>query len=451
LPQDDAMSQSPLLSRLSERLGPLEERPFRLLWIGQGASAIGDSLVPVAVAFAVLGIAGSATAIGLVMASFTLPRVLLILVGGVWADRLPRQLVMVAADLVRGSVEVVLAVLLLSGRAQLWELAAGAALIGAASAFFVPASTGLIPQTVSAPRLQQANALMALSRSATSIVGPSVSGLLVVGFGPGWVFAIDAATFAVSAASLIALRLPRQPRTSERQSFLAELAGGWREVVSRGWLLASILTFGVSNVAIAPVFVLGPVIANEHLGGAASWGLIVTGLGVGGLVGGLIALRWRPRRPLATAFMLGVAFSFPMLALAPPAPLLVIVVAVLLSAMVVELSNAWWYTVLQEQVPAESLSRVSSYDWLASIVFQPIGFAIVGPIAAIVSAPVTLVGAAVLSLTSNLAASSIPAIRRLEWKQEAPRAPSPLEGQPPMAGRLEIDRPVSAPRDQLPQ
>jgi MFS-type transporter involved in bile tolerance (Atg22 family) len=169
-------------------------------------------------------------------------------------------------------------------------------------------------------------------------------------------------------------------------------------------------------------------------------------------VGGLVALRWRPRRPLSTAFTLGVAFSFPMLALAPPAPLLVIVLAVMLSAGVVELSNAWWYTLLQEHIPAEALSRVSSYDWLVSIVFQPIGFAIVGPIAAIVSAPVTLLGAAALSLASNLGAASIPAIRRLGWKETAPSPPLPtLPAEGPMAGRLEIDRPVSAPRDQLPQ
>ena len=240
----------------SERLGPLREPQFRLLWIGQTTSAVGDSLIPLAIAFAVLRLGGSATGIGLVLAAFTVPRVLLILVGGVWADRFPRQLVMVVSDVIRGVVHVILAILLLVGGAQFWHLVVGTAVIGGASAFFVPASTGLIPQTVSAERLQQGNALMSLSRSASNVFGPAVSGLLVATIGPGWVFAADAMTFAVSAASLLALRLPSQPSNAGGPGFLAELAGGWREVVSRRWLLASIITFGFSNVAMAPIFLL---------------------------------------------------------------------------------------------------------------------------------------------------------------------------------------------------
>src|SRR5438309_4165316 len=327
----------------SERLGPLREPQFRLLWIGQTTSAVGDSLIPLAIAFAVLRLGGSATGIGLVLAAFTLPRVLLILVGGVWADRFPRQLVMVVSDVVRGVVHVILAMLLLVGGAQFWHLVVGTAVIGGASAFFVPASTGLIPQTVSAERLQQGNALMSLSRSASNVFGPAVSGLLVATIGPGWVFAADAVTFAVSAASLLALRLPSQPANPVAR-FLAELAGGWREVVSRRWLLASIITFGFSNVAMAPIFVLGPVIAQEKLGGPAAWGLIATGLGVGGVLGALVALRWKPRRPLAMSFSLALAFSLPMLALAPPLPLPFIMLAAAASSGVSDLTNTWWYT-----------------------------------------------------------------------------------------------------------
>src|SRR5437667_1382028 len=242
---DDGGMRAP--EAVARRLGPLRDRPFGLLWIGRTASAVGDSLIPVAMAFAVLGLGGSATGIGLVLAAFTLPRVLLILVGGVWADRLPRQLVMVAADIVRGGVEIVFAWLLLTGGAHLWHLIVGAAVIGAASAFFFPAATGLIPQTLRSERLQQGNALMSVSRSASGIIGPSISGLLVVTIGPGWVFAADAATFAISAASLLALRLPSQAQIAASRGFLSELAGGWREVVNRSWLLASIVTFGFST------------------------------------------------------------------------------------------------------------------------------------------------------------------------------------------------------------
>jgi MFS family permease len=427
---------------LSGRLGPLEERQFRLFWTGQATSAVGDSLVPIAMVFAVLRLGGGPGGIGLVLASITLPRVLLLLVGGVWADRLPRQLVMVGADVARGTVNVIFAVLLLTGHAQLWHLVVGAAVIGAASAFFVPATTGLIPETVSPGRLQQANALMSLSRNSSQIIAPSVSGLMVATIGSGWVFAVDAATFAVSAISLLALRLPYQVRPAPGGGFLAELAGGWHEVASRRWLLASIVTFGISNVGMAPVFVLGPVIASQRLGGATNWGLFVTSLGIGGLLGGLLALRWRPRHPLATGFALSIAIALPALALAPPLGLPLIILAGVLTFAVIELGNTWWYTVLQQQVPPEALSRVSSYDWLASLVFQPLGFAVVGPVALLIGAAPTLYAGAALNVLANLGVLSIPAVRQLTMREhESHEAGS--EGQRiepgPVAGPVELE------------
>jgi MFS family permease len=427
---------------ISGRLGPLEERQFRLFWTGQATSAVGDSLVPIAMAFAVLHLGGGAAGIGLVLASITLPRVLLLLVGGVWADRLPRQLVMVGADVARGTVNVIFAVLLLTGNAQIWHLVVGAAIIGAASAFFVPATTGLIPETVSPGRLQQANALMSLSRNASQIIGPSVSGLMVATIGSGWVFAIDAVTFAVSALSLLALRLPGRERSARGGGFLAELAGGWHEVASRRWLLASIITFGFSNVGMAPVFVLGPVIASQKLGGAANWGLFVTSLGIGGLLGGLLALRWRPRYPLATGFALSIAIALPGLALAPPVGLPLIVLAGVFAFAVIELGNTWWYTVLQQQVPPEALSRVSSYDWLASIIFQPVGFAVVGPVSLLIGAGPTLYAGAALNVLANIGVLSIPAVRQLTWR-ERPEGKAGAGAQRiepgPVAGPIELE------------
>jgi MFS family permease len=429
-----------LPQRVAEQLGPLRESSFRLLWLGQTTSAAGDSLILVAIAFAVLPL-GGATAVGLVLASFTLPRLILVLVGGVWADRLPRQLVMVAVDVVRGGVDLVFAYLLLTGTAQLWQLAVGAAINGAASAFFFPASTGLIPQTISPGRLQQGNALMSLSRNATGIIGPSVSGLLVATVGPGWVFLLDAATFGLSAVSLVALRIARTVSPEVRQTFIADLVGGWREVASRRWLLAAIVSFGVTNAAQAPLYVLGPVIANERLGGAADWGLIVTSMGVGGMLGGLVAFRWKPSRPLATGFLLGITFSLPMLALAGPLPVPLIMLAAVLSLAAGELINTWWYTVLQQQIPSQALSRVSSYDWLASIVFQPIGFSMAGPIAALVSVPVTLVGAAALALGANIAVLAVSDVRNVGWVDtpipDEPGTPSPTEV--PIARPVELD------------
>jgi MFS family permease len=256
------------MSGRARLLGPLSEPQFRLLWIGQSTSSIGDGMTFLAIAFAVLHIGGKATDLGLVFAAFFAAYVSFVLVGGVWADRLPRQLVMVAADLVRSVVQVIIGLLLLTGEAQVWQLALGVAVYGGASAFFQPASTGLIPQTVSAGRLQQANALMSISRNGGSILGPPISGLIVAFAGPGTVFMIDAASFAVSAVSLLFVRPIESASQEDRQPFLAELAGGWREVVARPWIAAALVAFGISNASGAAFYILGPVIAEAQLGGA---------------------------------------------------------------------------------------------------------------------------------------------------------------------------------------
>lgn len=408
-----------------DRLGALGEPQFRLLWIGQTASAAGDALIFVAVAFAVIGVGGSAADLGIVFAAFTVSNVALVLAGGVWADRLPRQLVMVACDIVRGVAEVILALLLIGGAAQVWHIALGAAVIGGASAFFGPASQGLIPQTVSPARLQQANALIGLSRNGTRIFGPPLAGALIALFNSvGIVFLVDAVTFAVSAISLLLLRpTPREARPAEPQPFFEELASGWREVTARPWIVAAICAFAVSNVAGAPFIILGPIVAENHLGGAAAWGLILTGGGIGGVIGGVLALRLRPRRPLMTGFMIMAATSLPALALVGPLPVLLIAGASMLSLIAIELANTWWFTMLQQHVPEHARSRVSSYDWLVSLVFQPLGFLLAGPLAAWIGLTATLVGAAVIGLLANYGVLLVRAVREVRWVEAAEAPP----------------------------
>ena len=203
----------------------LSERDFRLLWIGQTGSYLGDALVGVALAFAVLELTGSAADLGLVFAAFALPRVLFTLAGGVWSDRLPRQRVMVACDLLRAGAQAVMSTLLITGNAEIWQLMAFAVVMGSAAAFFMPASIGLMPQIVGAKRLQEANALMSISQSATHIFGPLLSGLIVATIGAGWAFAIDGASFLVSAAFLVAMRIPAAEPA--RTASLRVRAGRW--------------------------------------------------------------------------------------------------------------------------------------------------------------------------------------------------------------------------------
>lgn len=407
------------MTQRASPFGALSERPFRLLWIGQTTSMAGDALIPVAITFAVLrGVGGSALDLGIVFAAFTVAHVALVLAGGVVADRLPRQLVMVACDLVRCVGEVALAILLITHSAQLWHLVVGAVVIGGASAFFLPANSGLIPQTISAGRLQQANALMSLSRSATGIFGPAVAALLIVTTGTGTIFLADAATFVVSAVSLLLMRIPPAEARPSGQHFFADLAAGWQEVVSRPWIVAAICAFAVSNLSGSSFFILGAVLSNAKLGGAGAWGLILTGGAIGGLLGGLLALRLRPRRPLFLGFALTSAEALPLLALIGPSPILLIAAASFVSTACIELANTWWFTMLQQHVPEHARSRVSSYDWLVSLVFQPLGSMAAGPLALTIGFPATLLGAAGLAIGGNFGVLLVRDVREVRWVEE---------------------------------
>ena len=394
-------------------LGALEERPFRLLWLGQTTSALGDALIPVALAFALIQeLDASAADLGLVLAAFTVSRVGFTLVGGVWADRLQRRLVMLVCDGIRAAVELFTFAMLLAGAMELWMFGATAALFGASSAFFGPASTGLIPETASRERLQQANALIALSRSGTSILGPALSGGLVAAIGPAWVFAVDGATFLASGGFLLALRIaPRVP--GPRQRFLHDLAVGLREVTSRTWLWAGLLAAGIANLGNATFFVLGPVVFEQDFGGAADWGLALTVGAVGGVLGNGLALRWRPGRPLVASFVFYMFGALPLVALAVPLGLPLVALGVTGYIFGISAGNVFWETALQSAIPNDVLSRVSSYDWLVSLVFQPIAYSLAGPAAETFGRDETLWAAAALSGGTWLVVLALPSTRAM--------------------------------------
>lgn len=406
---------------IRHRLGALQEPRFRLLWTAQSFSSIGDSMVLVAVPFAALQVGGSPTAVGLVFAAGLVPRVALMLVGGVWADRLPRQHVMIAADLVRCVGQAAGAFVLLAGVAELWQLALIAAVHGSGAAFFTPAASGYVPEAVSPPRLQQANALIGVSRNVFAIVGPALAGLLVHAFGPGWVYAVDAGTFALSASFLV--RLPAGRTHAARKKFMVDLAEGWREVTARSWVWASILYFAVWNFAIAAFFVLGPVVSERELGGARDWGLILSGGAIGSIGGSLLALRIRPRRPLFTGYLLISVAALPTIFLVRPFPVLVIAAAAVVAMVTQAFAVTLWQTTLQERIPREALSRVFSYDWVGSLVLMPLGFAVVGPLAMAIGIDATLWLAAGLLFASSIAVALVPGVRRITRRDDDESSP----------------------------
>jgi MFS family permease len=395
------------------RFGPLRERPFRLLWLARTGSSVGDALIAVALAFAVLQIGGGATGLGIVLAAFTVGRASFTLVGGIWADRLPRRTVMIGADVVRLATQATTAALLLGGTARVWQLALLQGVAGAAGGTFAPASTALVPQTVSPALLQEANALVSLSQSATNVFGPAVSGAIVAAASPGVVFAIDSATFLFSALCLSAIVVEEHARPHV-QRFLRDLADGWQEAQRHRWLTAGFLGFALANVGIGMYFVLGPLVARQHLGGAQAWGLILTGGAVGGLLGGLLGYRLRPSRPVAAAFAVWPLGSVAALALIPPLPLAALIVASAgLSASVI-CGNVFWETAMQQEVAPERLARVGSIDILLSVCLMPAGQALAGPLSEALGTRVALLLAfALLSVPSLLVLAFVGEVRHL--------------------------------------
>ena len=356
---------------------------------------------------------GSATDLGLVLAAFSLARVGFMLVGGVWADRLDRRTVMVVSDAVRAAVQLFTFAMLATGAMELWMFGATAVLFGAASAFFGPASTALIPEVTSRERLQQANALISITRQAAAIFGPALSGLLVAALGSAVVFAIDAATFVVSGAFLLVLgRSSRVP--PPRQRFLADLAIGFREVTARTWLWVGLLAAAVTNLGSSTFQVLGPLtFAEGDRGGASAWGLVLAAGAIGGVLGGLTGLRWRPGRPLVAAFVLYSLAGLVLATLAIPAALPVIAVAATCYIGGTAAGNVLWETVLQAEIRQDVMSRVDSYDWLVSLVFFPVGLATAGPLAAEIGRGPTLWVAAALASGGMLLALAVPSVRHM--------------------------------------
>ncbi|KQX63777.1 hypothetical protein ASD06_11525 [Angustibacter sp. Root456] len=386
---------------------------FRRYFAGQAVSHLGDRMTPVALAFAVLRLTGSATDLGVVVAAGTVPLAVLLLVGGVWADRLDRRVVMLTTDAVRAVVQGLLAVLLLTGTARVWHLAVLAAAAGAAQAFFEPAATGMVPQVVSGARLTQANALVGLSQNAAMIVGPLVAGAIVATTSPGAAIAADAVTFVVSAAFLWRLgSVAAEP--AARTTFVAELAGGLREVASRPWLAAMVGGFTVYHAVVLPaVLVLGPVTAERRYSGAATWAVVSASFGIGAVLSAVVALRVRPRRPIVWCALLLVGGSLQPVFVGVALPVAAIAVLIAVSGASVSVLFVIWDTTLARQVPRTALSRVSSFDYFGSTVGMPVGFALVGPASELWGVAPTMVGASLIGVSWAVMTAALPSVRSL--------------------------------------
>ena len=396
--------------QLSSSLEVLRLRDFRLVFGASLVSLLGDGIVPVALTFAVLDLTGSATDLGIVFAARTLALVGSLLLGGVVADRVGRRTVMIGADLVRLVAQAAIGVLLFTGCAAVWELASSQAVLGAATGFFNPAASGLMP-AVAGERLQQATSLRGMAMAAGNIAGPALAGALVLASSPGAALLLDAGSYGASAMLLMKARA--DVRAGAPQRFVRDLRDGFAEFRARTWVWATIGAASIANAVAVAFPILGALTAKRALGGAGAWALILSFQGIGALVAGMVLLRFVPRRPLLVATLVGLLPALPELLLAIPAALAVIVLAAVASGIGGMGFNTLWETTLQQHIPDAARSRVSSYDWFGSLAMQSAGFALIGPFAAAVGSSTALLVCGLLDVAVISALLRVNDIRTL--------------------------------------
>jgi MFS family permease len=409
----------PVTSRLIPR-GPLQSRNFRLLMTSNVISLTGSAVSFVAIPFAVLKVGGSASDVGYVATARLIPLIAFLLLGGVVADRLPRHHIMAAANALQALAQGTSAGLILTGHARVWQLVTLAAVVGIGVGFYYPAAQGLLPQTVPPDQRPQANAQNQTGQGAAWIAGATLGGLLAGLAGPGWGLAIDAATFAIAGTLQIGMRFPRMPPV-QASSMLHDLREGWQEFTCRRWLWVIVLLFAfLVAISSGTINVLGPLVADTRLGGARSWGFIVAAYSAGAILGGLVMIRFRPRRMLLVAVLSVTAFSAVLFALAVPLEVPLDITASFFAGGCLEIFGVSWTTILQQEIPSEKLSRISSYDALGNYALAPAGIAIAGPLAAAFGTSAVLTAGGALVVVLPLLVILLPEIRNIRRQPPAP-------------------------------
>lgn len=401
---------------------PLQSRDFRFLLSGRVVDMLGNAIAPVALAFAVIDLTGSPADLGVVLAARSIANVALVVFGGVLADRWRRSTVLVWSNVLSAGSQAVVAGLVLAGSATIPLLVVLSVVNGAASAASLPAASALVPQTVPASALEQANALTRLGSNGAAMVGAALGGLVVAVWGPGWGLAIDAGTFLLAALLYAGVRAGLPARAAPTSTWV-DLREGWQAFTSQTWIWVVVGVFAVINASFAgSVNVVGPLVADGTVGRAA-WGLILSALTGGMVVGALGAMRWQPDQPLRVGLLCSIGpASLPLvLSVAPSLPLLLL--AAVLTGVCMETFSIAWDTSLQIHVPADRLARVYAYDILGSMIAIPVGQSAMGPVAEAVGTDTVLIGAAVVITVAAIAGLSNPSVRNLRRPPASPDQP----------------------------
>jgi len=436
----------------------LQHRPFALLWIGQTISRLGDGAYYTALAWLILLLTGSATAMGIVIMAGTIPNVLFLLLGGVAADRLPRRLVMLWSDIGRGALVLLIAMLAWSHLLQVWHLVVLSICFGFVDGFFMPAYQSIPPQLVPTEDLSSSNALTGLSQNVSQLVGPLLGAALVALVGPFLAFGFDGLTFAVSALCLLALRIPDpvilvaqanpdtahdSPAAIARESeeaatgevattatevtrrkgmagVVEDMREGIRYTMSSTWIWVTIVIASAGNIfLVAPLVVGMPKLVRDAYGsGVWLLGVLEAAGSVGSIIGILIVGQMkRMRRRGIKAYVSLIGTGVALVAMGLPLPhaveLFVAIPANVLLGFAIGFFNVIWFTVLQELIPADKLGRVSSIDMMGSFVLTPIGFALGGVVIDQVGPRLVFIGCGIISALLPTIGLAVKGIRAL--------------------------------------
>ncbi|ONK13708.1 MFS transporter [Streptomyces sp. MP131-18] len=395
-------------------------RDFGLFFTARGIAKLGDMMLPVALAAGLVQHGGGAGAVGLAMASFTGCFAGFVVFGGVIADRFEARALMIGADVVRIGTEALAAVLFFTGHVVLWQVCVIGAVNGVCAAMFQPGVASTVPRL--AHDVQAANGAIRTAESCMAVLGPAAAGVLVGWTSAGCVFAAHAGTYLLSALCLLLLRLPERPVRPAAGTFRADLAEGWREFRARTWMWGAIVVWMIlMGAAWGPSV---PLVATEVITahGDGTYGLVNSALGAGMAVGGLLAMRIRPRHPLRAGAVALFGFFLQPVTVGAGLGVAAIVAGFVVAGAAMAFWSVMWATSIQTQVPGTVLNRIHAYEVAGSVVMMPVGQALAGPAAGLFGASQVLLAAGAVSLAASAALLAVPAVRNLTRVDQRPLA-----------------------------